>query len=251
MVPVVQNLLGPGSTVTGMSGKLIVRATPQELDAVHRILDELDSPLQNLRITVRQALNRQRDSTEAELSADVEVGDRGRVRVGPGAADSGGLSGTVRSGKSEVTTRFRQDHRAKDGMDTQQVITLEGKPALIHITQFIPFTEVHTSKFDGKIVREETVVFRDVTTGLSVLPRVTGDQVVLEVRPVASEIREGPSGIIESSGVVTTVTGRLGRWIELGGLSQTGRDVDRETGGARTSGSREQRKIYIKVEKMR
>ncbi len=246
MIPVIQSLLGGEGTVTGMRNQLVVRTTPENLKQVRAVIEKLDTKMVNLVITVKQDASLNVQQQEAEISGSVKVGEKGRVVVAPGTGNSGGLTASGSFPDGEVKARVNERTFNEDEGGMQQVTTLEGRPAVIHITQSIPFVERETVRDRGKVFRNESLVFRDVTTGFTVLPRLQGDQVVIEINPVASRTRQD---VIESHAISTTVSGRLGEWIELGGLSQQSDSGDSGILSRSTENRSEQRKVFLKVEK--
>ena len=66
IIPVIEPLLQGQGAVTGMRDQLIVRTTPQNLQMVEQLLAQLDTPLRNLRITVRQGMSGTRDRTRVQ-----------------------------------------------------------------------------------------------------------------------------------------------------------------------------------------
>ena len=104
IVPIVSPLLKPGEAITGTGYKLILRASPQTIKDVERILSKLDKGLHNLMISVRQG--------------DAAAFDRGEAAAGI-RIDS--ETGTVVSGTAAHDT-FQDDWGG-----TPRVRVLEGK----------------------------------------------------------------------------------------------------------------------------
>ncbi len=93
--------------------------------------------------------------------------------------------------------------------------------------------------------------YRDVGTGFNVLPRVSGDIVTLDINPQHDTSSRRLPGAIDTQRVATTVSGRLGEWMEIAGLNQ-----DRSSGqsallGRASGGSTDNRRVLIKVEELR
>ncbi|MFQ5451683.1 MAG: secretin N-terminal domain-containing protein [Nitrospinaceae bacterium] len=246
MIPVIRPLLGEEGRVTGMRNQLVVRATPENLAAVRKLLEKLDTALMNLKITVKQNLGHSLRSRESEIEAAARVSPGIGMGVAPERPGSGGL--TVSGDRPGVQARGRMVEKgsAEDEIHTQQVITLEGRPAVIYFTRSIPFTKTESVDFGDKSLLRQSVEYRKMTTGLSILPRLQGNQVVLEVSPVAA--RAGREGL-ETQGVETTVTGRLGEWIELGGMSLNSGAVDTGIAAGSRFEESENHRIFLKVEK--
>ena len=82
-------------------------------------------------------------------------------------------------------------------------------------------------------------------TGFKVLPQLREDQVILKISPQQSKITNGN---IETTGLNTVIRGQVGKWIELGGLSQSRDEQGSETASRNTSKQVERRSVFIKVE---
>src|SRR3954470_13525753 len=80
MLPVLQPLLEPGATLTGQSGQLIVRTSPQNLVEIRQALDTIDQSSRRLQILVR--FDDASDSASRDLAASGTISSRGsRVEV--------------------------------------------------------------------------------------------------------------------------------------------------------------------------
>lgn len=243
MIPIIQSLLHGEGTVSGINGQLIVRATPRDLAEIKKVLTQLDSPPRNLLITVKQGLRESLEKEEAAVAADVRIG-KGRVIISP---DGGSLRNGGVSDDGGVTARLGKESVASDAMDVQRVRALEGRAAMIYVGQSVPFKQEHVVRNGSNIIREDSVTFKEVTTGFSVLPRLQGNQVTIEVNPTRSTFVDGQ---IEAQSLSTTLTGKLGEWMELGGIVQKGRAQRSGIGSHATSSSDERRSVFIKVDEL-
>ncbi len=246
LVLVVEPLLGGVGSVTGIRNQLVVRTTPVNLAVVRSVLKKLDTASINLRITVREGTSLHLKENDAELSADARLGKKGQIAVSPGPSKSGGLIVAPSRKGAKVTGRIQQRDLRATGNNSQQVVTQDGQPAVIHITQTIPFTEtegVHSGKGSR---HRESVVFQEVTRGFRILPRLQSDRVVMDISPVSSRFR---GGVVASHGIHTTVSGRLGEWIELGSLSENSRSKNSQLLGRSETSTRESKRVFVKVEK--
>ena len=203
MIPIVRSMLQGQGTVTGMRDQLIIRTTLRNLAEIKKVLAQLDRPLRNFRIIVRQGLEEDLESTDASISGDIKIGKEGGVNIGREDKDRGGLE----IGNGRVRARINRRKFSSDDSTVQQMVTLEGRAAFIQIGQTLPFTEERTVQFGNTVTSEKSVVLKEVRTGFNVTPRVQGDRVTLKVVPVRSEVRDGQINIQR---MATTVTGRLG-----------------------------------------
>ena len=248
LVPVIKGMLDGQENVVVIQNKLVVRATPRKLAQIKNLLKQIDTPLQNLRITVRQGLRQDIERQDSSISADVAVGNSGRIKVGPHGGASGGANVTAHSGNSSLGGHISNDNLAERELVSQQILTLEGRPAIIHVTQSIPTRVIRKGQNSQGKYQEEVTVFRDASIGFSVIPRLVGkgDEVILEISPEHSKFK---GGLIETQAAHTTVSGKLGEWIEIGGIEHTESHKNRGILTDSRIESREDRTIFLKVEK--
>ena len=240
VVPIIRPLLRRNETVTGMRQQLIVRASPRTLREIRSLLKKIDGQLKNLRITVKQGLKSQLKIQEKVVSGEVPIGESGRVII-----KKGGVIVENKPGKGAVRGKLSDRESFLDEMNTQVVTTLEGSPATIYIGQQVPFTTTESLRTGSTVSKFETTQFKDVRTGLRVLPHIQGDQVVLKISPQQSRITNGN---IETTALNTVIRGQIGEWIELGGLSQSRDEQGSEIAGRNTSRQVERRSVFIKIE---
>lgn len=209
VLPMIQPLVPKPGTASGAGNELVIRTTRANFAEVKRVIDVLDRAPKRLLVTVRQ-------------DAD-EKGVEGVQAYGTRAADA--------------------------DQSVQRVHVLEGSDASISIGQSVPVT-LHNAnrRVVGGRVFDDVVEFRDILSGFTVRPRIAGDAVVLELAPQ----RDTPAGQGRASTnvqrVVTTLSGRLGEWIEVGAV-QSGQPVrsDAVVYGTRSASS-QARRILVKVE---
>ncbi|MEK9629895.1 MAG: secretin N-terminal domain-containing protein [Nitrospinota bacterium] len=243
VIPTIRSVLGKRGTVTGTQGRLIIRASPQALKEAKEVLRHLDSALKNLKITVKQGTRLKLNEKERSISARVPLGKNGRVIIGESGSNRVILNNDMSD--AEIEARILDRMREMDETDTQVVITLEGRPALIHVTQSIPVTERRNLRSFNSISEVETIRYQDVRTGLTVIPRLKGNHVFLEVSPQKSKLNGEQ---IENFGINTVVKGRVGEWMELGGLTQGMKGADAGIGQRNSTDKKESRKVFLKVD---
>jgi type II secretory pathway component GspD/PulD (secretin) len=190
VLPALQPFVEPGGAIQGMSGQIIVRASPQNIAELRRLLESIDTPARRLLISVTQ------DAATATRAAAVGVGVRGRG--------------------NEVELAVAAGDRRSRGTENiaQQVQALEGSPATISVGTAVP-TAVTTWGPNG--VLTNTGGFAQFNTGFSVTPRLAGERVFLDIAPQRASVQAGGSASVQR--VATSVSGRVGEWIPLGGIS--------------------------------
>jgi type II secretory pathway component GspD/PulD (secretin) len=236
VIPVLQPLLDPGDALTGMDDKLFVRAGPAALMRVTQAIAALDRPRRELLITVGQGTVTELAGADVRGSATVSSGD---VSVGvnrpPGAVDSAQLA---------VAGRRQQANLH----NVSSVRAIEGMEAYIAVGQEVPLTSTQvTPGWGGPIVTQSTS-YRDVSTGFYAIARMSGDAVTISISPRQQSYDRARGGTIHTAGTDSTVTARLGEWVELGAVRESGSTA--EAGllvwGRHSAGS--QYSVWIKVD---
>ena len=132
---------------------------------------------------------------------------------------------------------------------------MEGREAFIRAGQSVPVRgrQVTRTVVGGQVVEQvvDTTQYHDVTTGFYVRARVTGERVMLEISPQRETLSKDIRGGVNVQRLVTTVSGRLGEWMELGGAGQSATAEQSALLGHASSATRDDRRVLIKVEEVR
>ncbi len=219
VLPVLRPLLEPGGTLSGHSNQLFVRASPANVAELKRVLDTIDRPARRLQILVR--FDSSQDASAREIGASGTIGNRGS-RVEVRAEDS----------------RSRGDERID-----QRLQVMEGGRGYIAMGQSTPLRQRQLIQTPGGVVAQETIVMQDRATGFEVVPRVSGGNVTLDITPQ----RESGNSFQRVS---TTVSGRLGEWIELGGAASGASRDDRGIASSGSSTNSKSQRVWLKVEEI-
>ncbi|WP_234085706.1 secretin N-terminal domain-containing protein [Azonexus sp. R2A61] len=226
VLPTLLPLVEPGGTLTGVNNQLFLKASPQNRADIKRALAALDKPMR--RLIIRVAHDRQ-----AENSArGGEVG--GQVTLGS-------------TRRSNVEARVWDTRSVRGENAAQMVQTVEGGQAFIQVGRSLALPMRQIVVGPGGAVVNETTVYRDVGSGFYAMPRVNGQRVTVEISQQAEQFAGG-RGNVASQRLSTTVSGRLGEWIEIGG---SGGRASGQQGGAFSVGTsevRDARSIWLMVE---
>jgi hypothetical protein len=248
LMPVLRPYLEPGGVLNGMGSQLIVKTSPANLAELRKLLDTLDAKPRRLLILVRQDVVQDENRDSSRLSGRIAVGEQGRVQLPGGRQNPSGLvvERTVRGEtlRGEISSTYTKSSSG----DVQQVQALEGRPALIQVGQSVPLAErqVYQTPYGPRVV--DTTSYRNVTSGFYVTARLSANQVMLDLSQGRDTL--GSQGQINVQHIASTLSGRLGEWIEVGGFV---RDSSRQDGGwvfSTGHGSIDQRRVWIKVEEM-
>ena len=227
IVPIVLPLVEPGGAVSGTGFQLIVRASPANLAQIRQVVASLDRAARQLLISVRQ---------DADLRSERAAAAAGVVLAPGNSRVAGTMADSSSQGRDNIA---------------QQVRTQEGAAAYISAGSSVPVASRTVSRTVNGIVVQDTVAPRDIVSGFYATPRVNGDTVILDI----STQRDTPGNLGPGSAninrVSSTVSGKLGEWIALGGVSQSSAY---ESSGilARSSDSGQtDRRVYLRVEEVR
>lgn len=248
VLPQLRPLLEPGAALTGTGGKLFVRTSARNLADLRRVLDELDRAPRRLMISVRQGGERQEEARGAEVSGEVGLGGKVRV-ISSGRGDSRTGTMEIRRGDDAVRLGAFEARAGRAEHVDQRVQTVEGGSARIDIGRSVPLPVRQTVRTPGGSIVADTVVYRDVTTGFMVEPRLAGERVTLDIRPTLDTPGRFP-GSADIQHLATTVSGRLGEWIELGGSLRETANAGAGALSYETRGGRDERGVWLKVEEL-
>jgi len=229
VLPVLQPLVEPGGTLTGMNNQLFLRASPRNRADIRRALAAIDTPTR--RLIIRVAQNRQAEAAARGADASAQV-----------------VLGGTRRGQGEARVWDTKSVRGESA--GQMVQTVEGGQAYIQIGRSLPIPMRQVAIGPGGAIINETVVYRDVGSGFYAVPHLNGQRVSLEISQQAESVGAYGRGAIETQRLSTTVNGRLGEWMELGG---GGRQASAQQGGAAsigTSDARDNRAVWLMVEEV-
>jgi type II secretory pathway component GspD/PulD (secretin) len=244
LIPELRPLLAPGGAMTGSNELLIIRTTPANLEQLRQVIATLDRPARRLLISVRHA--GQASSAQAGAGVNANVGS-GNTRIITSGGQVGSARIEMRSGGNVIQGQVLDTRRNVTENVAQQVQTIEGGRAFIQVGQSLPIPMRQYVPVPGGYAVSDSIVYRDIGSGFYAQPRLAGDRVTLEIS-TANDAPGTVYGSAEVRRIATTVSGRLGDWLPLGGVTQqTDRDGRGLTGyGASAAG--ESRQIWLKVD---
>jgi hypothetical protein len=232
VLSVVQSTLGSEGRVSAYGNQLIVNASPAKIDEVRALLMQLDTEPRRLLISV--------DSSESSYQTD--RGYRADGSISSGDAE-------VQVGRGEVNGRdqVRIIRRSTDsrGGGTQQVQATEGYPALIQVGQSVPLTSQGLDPYGQPYSNTQ---YRNVTRGFYVTASLSGELVHISISSNRDRLSQSQPGAIDVQSTDTRVSGRLGEWINIGGVSE---QSQADQGGflqQRSTQGREDMNLRVKVD---
>lgn len=132
-------------------------------------------------------------------------------------------SGRISNRGSRVGVQAQQSSSRLDERVDQRVQVLEGGRAALFSVQSMQ---------------------QDLATGFEVVPRLSGNNVFLEIAPQRETVESNQRA-------ATSVSGRLGEWFELGAAGSSATREDRGIASASGARAAQSRRIWVKVEEVR
>lgn len=247
IIPIVKPMLGSNDAITGQGYKIFLRASPQTLAQVKEMIEVLDIAATTLQISVFQGSTRGLSALGISGGIQVESGDAS-IDIGTNGNNTGEGGGSITystnngSGSINSTnTRMRlQDN------PIHQIRVTEGTEAYIETGEQIPYFSGTNWIRPGVVAGG--IEYKDVTTGFYVLPRIHGDNVTLQVSPFKNSRSAARGGNIETQNADTTLTGRIGEWLLIGGVTEQLKRSQSGNGSYSSTQSRNNESIWIKAD---
>ena len=242
VLPVLQPLLEPGATLTGMNDQLILRASDRNRAEIRKVLARIDTAPRQLVIYVRQNM--------AQDSQQRGIGASGTVALGNGVQISqpGSASRPKVSPSTSVHINVEDSQRHSQDAADQMVRVMDGGSAYISagVSVPIPLRSVYLSP-TGAVISESTV-YQDLASGFYATPRLIGGRVSIDISPQQNTPIQGMYGAQAVQRLYTTVQTRIGEWVQIGGADSAASGQNRQLFGGNNQTSTTQRSIWLKVE---
>ena len=247
VIPIVEPMLGPNDAISGQGYKIFLRSSPDTLERVKAMIDVLDVAAKVLQVSVFQGSERDLGGLGVSANIQIEKGDA--------SVDIGNERGDSDAGGGSITYSTADGSASIDGIKTQkslrdnpihQVRVTEGTEAYIETGEQIP--SFYGAARIGPRAVAGGVEYKDAVTGFYVLPRIRGDNVILEVSPFKHSQRNTRGDNIDIQSASTTTTGRIGQWLLIGGVAEQLERSQSTTGTTIATQSRDDARMWIKAD---
>lgn len=200
--PLLSPLLEGTDQVRADGSNLLVKTTPERLANIQDFVKQLDARQNNFMITVVQS----RQTTAAELNAAL----RARLAID---------NNRPANSQIEMMGHIYQTQDNDTNESKQMLRTMEGQAAYIKTGKIVPLqnTQIYQNSYGGVGI-STTNQMQEASTGFMVTPRLSGQQVTLDVAPWSDNVNN--QGYIETQGAQTVLRVNLGEWVELGGVNE-------------------------------
>jgi hypothetical protein len=243
LLEVLRPLVPPPGSVSAFNDQLVVRTTPGNMASLRGLLLELDRAPANLVISVRRSLDEEvrRDLLAARVTArggGVSASTGASPRDGSGRSTRGGVSISAGAG-SRLSTAGSEE--------LQRIRVLEGREAFIEIGQDVPFRERTLVVGPARVIGSDSIRYESFGSGLWVRPRLHAHGVTVDI--LRGQRTLGSDWRAEVDQVQTSVSGELGRWMELAGTGASQAGSSSASGSVQHLDTRRETGVYVKVER--
>ena len=250
IIPILQPLVHKGGTITGMNNQLIIKTTAPNMAEIKQILAGIDKAARRLMITVKHDIDGQSETNQRGISGRYSNGDLSVSSKNKGEGNKGLVLSKQDSEGNRIRYRNLSRQSDLDDKNTFKVQTIEGKAAYVQTGQQVPIASRNAYVTHGGVVVQDTIDYHDVSSGFYVLPRINGDRVTLLVSPQLSRVNPNQGSAFEIQNAETTIIGRIGEWLEIGGIAQQFDTNSRENLSNKRQSSTKNRTILIKVDEI-
>ena len=245
IIPIVKPMLGADDAISGQGFRIFLRSSPQTLSQVKSMIEALDIAAKTLQISVFQGNTRGLSALGIGANIQLESADTG-IDIGTDNNKQGGGSITYSTSNGSGSINSTSTRMRLQDNPIHQIRVTEGTEAYIETGERIPY--FYGAAWRGRRGFVGSIEYKDAITGFYVLPRVRGDNVVLEVSPFKSTQSNTDGDNIDTLSAGTTVTGRIGEWILVGGVTEQLEQAQSATGTTVATQSRGNTGIWIKAD---
>ena len=247
VIPIVEPMLGADDAISGQGFKMFLRSSPETLARVRDMVDVLDTPAKVLQVSVFQGSDRDLGELGISVNIQIESGDASvDIENGRDNNDDAGGSVTYSTTNGSASINSISTQKSLKDNPIHQVRVTEGTEAYIETGERIPY--FYGASWKGRRGFAGSIEYKDALTGFYVLPRIRGDNVILEVSPFKSSQSNTGGDNIDTQSADTTITGRVGEWLLIGGVTEQLERAQSTTGTTIATQSRGNTGIWIKAD---
>lgn len=232
ILPSLRQFAGQDVQVSSASNQIIIKGPRSKLAEIHALIDELDAPLSQLLISIRNNASEDQNGSGISYRNTAQVNNN---------------KTTLTFGDKKTTTIVRHRSTANKNNLSQQVRATEGFPAYIETGSEIPITTVTKDNLyrDLSVSQE----YKPVIKGFYVTPLLlNGDNILLSLS--TTKQKQNNQRQIETDKYQGTISGKLNQWILIGGNQQQDRNKTAGLTKYYRSNLNANNNLYIKVERI-
>jgi len=228
VLPEVQSFLPKNATARAFNDYIILQARPSAITEIKQLIHQLDTPLQRLKVSVLKTDEKLLNQKNLDLETDISISNEGTSAA---ASINTWSSNTVRN---------KDQHYQAQG--------IAGNPILISMGQDIPQKQQDILIFaDGSVAVQSSTDYISIASGFQAVARILPNHhAVIDIHPQFSHLSKR-HGTINTSKIITSISGPVGTWIELGHIDNENK-FEKQGATRYRSHRKLQQTIYIKVD---
>jgi len=226
----VQVFLPNNATARAFNEFIILKADPKVIKEIKQLINQLDTPLQRLKISI--------------LNTDQVVLDQHGNQV------SGSLTVGSDSPSASIKLRRWSTQNKQNKEHSYQAQGIANRPILILIGEKIPQKEqaIRFNSF-GDVSVQSSTYYIETGNGFQAIANILPNhRVSVDIHPRFSHF-DRRTGSINNSEIITRISGPVGQWIELGKIGDTS-DIDSQGVTRYQTHRQHHQTVYIKVEQL-
>lgn len=226
LLPQVEPFIGKQDTIKAYGDLLIIKAEPETIEQVKSLVTKLDVAEKSIVVNVMKTDRRLGTAQGNNLQADIDLNN---------------------SDNSSVEYQHWSTRDSKDQDQHYRARGISGRPVMIMMGQDIPQQQnLVLLRPNGDIAVQGDTQYLNLNSGFqAVATLLPNERVRVEIHPAFSDYNPQDKTISHSA-VISTVEGKLGQWLELGGVVEQNRQ-ETDTIHYRTQ-HQQQQYLYIKIE---
>ncbi len=234
LLPIAEAAIGSegSATLDARTNSLLLVGSAEGIETALQVLSQQDAKLRS--VVIHSAMKRTQELHAAgfDVRWSVEAGD---FRIGNALPIGSGSQVEVRVGEIDRTQKLDF---------SSMVRVLEGNSATISTGTTMPIS-IHGAHHGH---HHDTTAFVSAASGFDARPHILGDgRVQIDINPYQEEMTS--SGVVHTTGAVTTVTLVPGELLTIGGIDQTRSEKTTSiTSGASVGNASDEQVLLLRVE---
>jgi len=228
ILPEVTAVLPANATARAFNNMIIIKAEPETITAVKKLINTLDTPPQRLKITVLKTATKLASEQQSQWQGHIDIDEKN-------------------SSANVAVETWSTDSDNKDNAQ-YQAQGLAGLPIRLNMGQLIPQTQQDVViRFNGDVFIQTNTNYIPINNGFEAIARVLpNNQVSIEIYPQFSSYSQR-HGTIDHTDLITTISGPASTWLEL---AQIDTNENRNVDGSKhyQTHKQTQQYLYIKLE---
>lgn len=227
--PLLEPLLEPSDQIVANGPSLIVKTQPERLQTIINLIRKLDSPVNNLLISVIQSRQMTAEQLNAELSGNISIQTTSPNPIG-----------------GRIGGYYNQSQGNNRQQNTQTIRTQDGAAAFIKAGNAYPLTTYQAYPTPYGYAPVPSTQYVEASTGFAVTPRLSGRQVTIDVSPWSDRLNgQGQFQVQEAQ---SSIRANLGEWVEIGGVDESSQSSGTGTFAYNNQSGQSRLRILVKVD---